>query len=140
MLPSSLTLDRDLIFFDLDFNKFFNPLLLNISDPIGTQILLKDIRVIGLNSIKKFTLLDPIGKYTLQNEFNWDQLKIEVTIKVTITPSTNPNDDNAILYSPSGRQIIEDATIILDFQKLNIIAGLFSLARENICRNSLLSI
>lgn len=69
---------------------------------LETSITLDSVKVIGLNTLTSFEPLVDIGKHTLQNEFAFRFLSVEMDIIMNMKPSTRPD---SIFVKPDGSGI-----------------------------------
>jgi hypothetical protein len=53
----------------------------------GTNVTITAITISGLDTLHDVELLDPIGKYTLQNSFQWEELTFRLEMDATHDPS-----------------------------------------------------
>ncbi|KAG7360134.1 paraquat-inducible protein A domain containing protein [Nitzschia inconspicua] len=102
----SLVLDEDRAFtVNASTLSMLEPPLFEGHDRI-TQftVALNRIRVFGLDSFTRFNSFRNIGQHTIQNEFTWNSLTIELDLTVDIKPSTL---DDAILHNPTSPGVTE---------------------------------
>lgn len=67
-------------------------------------ITLNQVRIFGLDSFTRFNSFQNIGRYTIQNDFTWESLSIELDVSVDIKPSAL---DDAILQDSTSPGISE---------------------------------
>ncbi|CAJ1942472.1 unnamed protein product [Cylindrotheca closterium] len=92
-----------------------------------TTMTLNEVKVFGLDSLTVFDPFNAIGKYTLDNKFNWRQIKIEFDITIFIRPSTL---DDAILKDPTSPGITERITVDFGLDNVEVVASLLMLLDE----------
>jgi hypothetical protein len=81
-----------------------------------TEVALKHIRVVGLDSISSFSVLDAIGPQTLRNELKWETLGVQVVVSLMGSDGT----------SASGRSLKtkEDITLSLELADIDVSLAL----------------
>mmetsp|Transcript_6561 Transcript_6561/g.15746 ORF Transcript_6561/g.15746 Transcript_6561/m.15746 type:complete len:707 (+) Transcript_6561:143-2263(+) len=77
-----------------------------------TTVVLKEVRLKGLDTFTLFDPLNTIGKYTLANKFHLDHLSFEADLSIEMLPSSH---SSAVIVNPSAgdkpRPQIENITI-----------------------------
>jgi hypothetical protein len=80
------------------------------------EVALKHIRVVGLDSISSFSVLDAIGPQTLRNELKWETLGVQIVVSLMGSDGT----------SASGRSLKtkEDITLSLELADIDVSLAL----------------
>ena len=86
-----------------------------------TIITLEAVKIYGLDTFRRFEPMNNIGKHTLENEFRWDYLVMEMDVVVDIKPSTLPD---SILVNPNKVNIVEAVKISFGVDDLDIVIAL----------------
>lgn len=87
-----------------------------------TNILIDGIALQGLDTLQTFSAFRDIGNYTIENEFKWDTLSLEVNLTIDMKPSSLPN---SLIRSSREISIVENVTISLDLYGLDVNLALF---------------
>lgn len=101
---------------------------------LQTTILLDSVKVFGLDTLTTFEPLMDVGRYTLQNEFSFRYLTVELDIIMDIKPSTRPNsvfvntDGSGI--SSAGDGITEKIKIHFGVEDLKAVASILLVVDE----------
>lgn len=107
----------------------FNPVVYNGEDKLSkTSIRINGIHVVGLDTLTTFVPLIEIGEYTFRNELRWDRLSIALDLSLTLQTSTL---DDPILVSPTPVTIMENITISLDLERIDVNASIFLAIDQN---------
>lgn len=102
---------------------------------LQSTILLDSVKVFGLDTLRSFEPLVDVGKYTLQNEFSFRYLTMEVDITMELKPSTKPDsifvnrDGSGVAAGRSG--ISEKVKIKFGVEDLNATAAILLAVDEN---------
>lgn len=98
----------------------FNDLSLGESE---SEISLKRVRILGLDSIKKLNVLEVLGPQTIQNSFEFKSLALEVVISIVGNDATSVKSNEEITFSLElGRVDVSAAFFLaLDLEQLGKI-------------------
>jgi hypothetical protein len=83
---------------------------------------MQGIRIFGLETLTKFEPITVVGNYTIQNNFAWEKLTLEVRVSVEIQPSSEPD---ALLKDSTPETIVENMIILVDLANPNVDLALF---------------
>ena len=81
-----------------------------------TTIILDGLKVFGIDTFTKFKPLQNIGQYTLQNEFAWEYLTVELDVTIDMKPSTKPD---SIINGSDGKNVVEKIKISLGVDQVD---------------------
>ena len=115
--------------FEIDNSGDFNPVLYDGHDKLSkTSVRINAVRVTGLDTMTTFNPLIELGEYTFRNELSWDRLSIQLDLTVDVESSqlTDP-----ILVSDVPIRAVENVTISLDLEQINVNASLFIAIDQN---------
>ena len=76
----------------------------------GTNVTITSLTISGLDSLYNVELLDPIGKYTLQNSFKWKELEFKLEMEATHDPS---EISDVIVQKPDSPPVTDAFTMVL---------------------------
>ena len=76
----------------------------------GTNVTITSLTISGLDSLYNVELLDPIGKYTLQNSFKWKELEFKLEMEATHDPS---EISDVIVQKPDSPLVTDVFTMVL---------------------------
>lgn len=88
-----------------------------------TTITLDAVKIYGLDTFRHFEPLIDIGMHTLENEFRWDYLTIELDVTVDIKPSSLPD---SILVDPNPVNIVEVVKISFGVDELDVVIAVLA--------------
>jgi hypothetical protein len=119
-----------LTFDDWEINKGdFNPVLFDGENKLSKfSIRINGLNVVGLDTMTTFVPLIEIGEYTFRNELGWDQLSLALDLSITIETTTV---DDPILVSPTPVTIMENITVSLDLERIDVNASIFLAIDQN---------
>jgi len=87
-----------------------------------TSILLKSMKVKGLDTFTKFDPLNYIGEYSVQNEISWDYLELECDVTFIIRPSDR--NDSVLDHPNPNMRVVETATLSLRLDNVSAALSL----------------
>ena len=87
-----------------------------------TSIMLKSMRIKGLDNFTKFDPLKYIGEYSVQNEISFDYLELECDFTFIIRPSDR--DDSVLDHPNPNFRVVETATLSLRLDKVSAALSL----------------
>jgi hypothetical protein len=95
---------------------------------LRSTILLDSVKVLGLDTLTSFAPLVDVGKHTLQNEFSFRYLTVEMDIIMNLKPSTLPdsifvNPDGSVV-PPGTDGILEKVTVKFSVKDLKAAASI----------------
>ena len=107
-----------------------------------TKIVLDRVKLLGLDTLTRFSPLEAIGDYTLETNLAWRYLALELDATVTVRPSTRPDSVIDTTTSSSAMKIVEEVKVILGVDGLkagaSLMAALNQTALDSIELGSLL--
>jgi hypothetical protein len=107
----------------------FNPVIFDEEDKLSkNSIRINGVRVVGLDTLTTFVPLIEIGEYTFRNELRWDRLSLALDLSITIETTTV---DDPILVSPTPVTIMENITVSLDLERIDVNASIFLAIDQN---------
>ena len=111
---------------DLNTMSFLNEGVLYSGQDMLTETTIKltEVRMKGLDSLKKLELFKAIGKYTLSTELEWDTLDVEADLELKMKPSTS---DTSVIVNPSTPEVVETVTITTGLRNIKVGAGVLML-------------
>jgi len=102
------------------------------SEATDAKLSLSSVTFGGLDTFKSFRFIDPIGKYTLQNGFNLEELYVTLDLDALFRPQSSDSDPT----------VLENFTFSLQFEDINVESAIFMAISteefENISFGSLL--
>jgi hypothetical protein len=89
-----------------------------------TVISIDAINIFGLDSFSEFRPFRALGSFTLQNEFTWDELVVELDMTVDMKASTF--DDSLLITDPGSEpvKIIEKIKVTISVDQLDLTLAL----------------
>ena len=76
----------------------------------GTNVTITSLTISGLDSLYNVELLDPIGKHTLQNSFQWKELTFQLEMEATHDPS---EISDVIVQKPDAPPVTDAFTMVM---------------------------
>ena len=92
-----------------------------------TTVLLREVSILGLDSITQLDTLEVIGSQTLSNSWKWSQLEVVAKVTILMAPSTLPD---AILQDFTSEGIQEDISITMTVQNIDVLASILVVLDE----------
>ncbi|KAL3789344.1 hypothetical protein HJC23_006498 [Cyclotella cryptica] len=83
----------------------------------GTNVTITSLTILGLDSLYGVELLEPIGKFTLQNSFKWKELTFILEMEATHDPS---EISDVIVQKPDSPPITESFTMEMTFKEIAV--------------------
>jgi len=102
-----------------------------------TTIILDRVKLLGLDTLMKFSPLEAIGKYTLETNLAWRYLALEVDVCVTVRPSTRQDSVIETTTGSSATEIVEKVKMILGVDGLMAGASLMIALNQTALENSI---
>jgi len=102
-----------------------------------TTIILDRVKLLGLDTLTRFSPLEAIGNYTLETNLAWRYLALEVDATVTVRPSTRPDSMIETTTSSSAMKIVEEVKVILGVDGLVAGASLMAALNRTALENSI---
>lgn len=85
-------------------------------------ILMRGLRLTGLDTLTIFNPFETTGKHTLSNQMAWENLSVEADLTIDIQPSSL---EDSILVNPNPVSVVEDITISIDLANVDMNLSLF---------------
>jgi hypothetical protein len=102
-----------------------------------TTIVLDRVKLLGLDTLTRFSPLEAIGDYTLETNLAWRYLALELDATVTVRPSTRPDSVIDTTTSSSAIKIVEEVKVILGVDGLEAGASLMAALNQTSLENSI---
>lgn len=102
-----------------------------------TTIVLDRVKLLGLDTLTRFSPLEAIGDYTLETNLAWRYLALELDATVTVRPSTRPDSMIDTTTSSSAMKIVEEVKVILGVDGLEAGASLMAALNQTALENSI---
>jgi hypothetical protein len=102
----------------------FNPVVYEGHDRLTETVISIDaIKIFGLDSFSEFRPFRTLGSFTLQNEFTWDALVVELDMTVDMKASTL--DDSLLITDPGSEPVkIEKTKVTISVDQLDMTLAL----------------
>ena len=94
-----------------------------------TEIRLDSVRLVGLDSLTRFDPLTAVGRYTLQNQIEWEYLAFEMKATIDIKPSTLPD---SIIEGSGNTRIVEEVDVFFGINDLIADVSLLTAFKQNL--------
>ena len=108
-IPGAALIDNGILYEDQDM----------ITD---IQIVIDEVRIIGLDNVIDFDALSAVGNYTISNHIAWKSLGIELYMTVSIKPS---NASNSITEDHSIAEVVEQILIATRIDDIDLNLSIF---------------
>jgi hypothetical protein len=94
---------------------------------LQTTILLRQLSIVGLDSVTQLDTLQVVGRQTLSNSWQWSQLQVVLDVTIQMAPSTLPD---AILQDFTSEGIEEDISITMTVKDISVLSSLLVVLDE----------